>query len=100
MKLRLFAASLMLLQALAGCGEDESLNAPDLSNNGGLLQRYVAMGNSITAGLQSAGINDSTQQRSYAALFAAAAGTPFFVPSLGRPRLTSTSMASTRGAGA
>jgi lysophospholipase L1-like esterase len=86
MKLRLLAASaLLLLPALAGCGEDESLNAPDLSNNGGLLQRYVAMGNSITAGLQSAGINDSTQQRSYAAMFAAAAGTPFFVPSLAMP---------------
>lgn len=85
MKLRLLAASLLLLPVLAGCGEDESLNAPDLSNNGGLLQRYVAMGNSITAGWQSGGINDSTQQLSYAALFAEAAGTPFFIPSLSMP---------------
>lgn len=85
MKLRLLAATALLLPALAGCGEDESLNAPDLSNNGGLLQRYVAMGNSITAGLQSAGINDSTQHRSYAAMFAAAGGAPFFIPSLSMP---------------
>ena len=86
MKLRLFAVSaLLLLPAIAGCGEDDSLNAPDLSNNGGLLQRYVSMGNSITAGWQSGGINDSTQQRSYAAMFAAAAGAPFFIPSLAMP---------------
>jgi len=40
------------------------------------------MGNSITAGYQSAGINDSTQQRSYAVFFAKAAQAPFNVPSL------------------
>lgn len=85
MRLRQIAASLLLLPVLAACGDDESLNGPDLSNNGGLLQRYVAMGNSITAGLQSAGINDSLQQRSYAVLFAEAAGAPFFVPSLAMP---------------
>ena len=85
MRLRQFAASLLLLPVLAACGDDESLNAPDLSSSDGLLQRYVAMGNSITAGLQSAGINDSLQQRSYAALFAAAANAPFFVPSLQMP---------------
>lgn len=85
MNLRQLAVSACLLPLLAGCGDDESLNGPDLSNNAGLLQRYVAMGNSITAGLQSGGINDSTQQRSYAVLFAEAAGAPFFVPSLAMP---------------
>jgi hypothetical protein len=46
------------------------------------MERYVAMGNSITAGFQSAGINDSTQHLSYAVLFAGAANAPFHVPSL------------------
>ena len=44
------------------------------------MARYVSMGNSITAGYQSAGINDSTQQRSYAVLFASRADATFFVP--------------------
>lgn len=35
-----------------------------------LFRSYVALGNSITAGYQSGGINDSTQRESYARLFA------------------------------
>jgi hypothetical protein len=70
---------------LAGCHSDEALNAPDLSNNNGLFERYVSMGNSITAGFQSAGINDSTQLQSYAVLLAGAAKAPFFVPQLAKP---------------
>lgn len=86
MKLRLLAASLALaLPLLAGCRSDESLNAPDLSNNNGLFERYVSMGNSITAGFQSGGINDSTQMQSYAVLLAGAAKAPFFVPQLAKP---------------
>lgn len=86
MTLRTLAASLLLAAPLvAGCRTDESLASPDLSNNGGMLARYVAMGNSITAGLQSAGINDSTQQRSYAAVFARQARAPYFYASLNMP---------------
>ncbi len=86
MHLRHLAAFLGLaLPLAAGCRSDEALNAPDLSNNGGLLQRYVSMGNSITAGFQSAGINDSTQLQSYAVLFAAQAKAPFFEPLLSKP---------------
>ena len=33
-----------------------------------LFDRYVALGNSITAGVQSGGIDDATQRTSYAAL--------------------------------
>jgi lysophospholipase L1-like esterase len=86
---RLIAASLaLLLPVLAACHEDESLNPPDtppVPTGGPLFQRYVAMGNSITAGVQSAGINDSTQSRSYAALLAAAMGTSFTIPRLNMP---------------
>lgn len=79
---RISAALLLALPLLAGCHDNEPLNAPDLSSSNGLMARYVSMGNSITAGYQSAGINDSTQQRSYAVLFANMANAPFFVPSL------------------
>jgi hypothetical protein len=51
-----------------------------------MFKRYVAMGNSITAGIQSGGINDSTQKQSYAVLVAAAmGGDPFYYPSLNAP---------------
>jgi hypothetical protein len=83
MKLQRYTAALALaLPLLAGCYEDDPLNSPDLSTSNGLMQRYVSMGNSITAGFQSAGINDSTQHQSYAVLFAEAANAPFFIPSL------------------
>jgi hypothetical protein len=87
MKLRYLAAVALglALPLLSGCRADEALNSPNLSNNGGLLERYVSMGNSITAGFQSAGINDSTQTQSYAVLFAQQAGAPFFVPLLNKP---------------
>ncbi len=68
----------------AGCVSDEKLvttAAPTIGTP--LLARYVAMGNSITAGIQSAGINDSTQRRTYAALLAAMAKVPFTFRSFG-----------------
>ncbi|HQR17594.1 MAG TPA: SGNH/GDSL hydrolase family protein [Gemmatimonadales bacterium] len=79
---RIVAALVLALPLLAGCYDNDPLNAPDLSTSNGLMARYVSLGNSITAGFQSAGINDSTQQRSYAVLFASRANAPFFVPSL------------------
>lgn len=82
MKLSHLTASLALaFPLMAGCHSDESLRPP-LPAGGELFARYVAMGNSITAGYQSAGINDSTQRQSYAVLFANAAGTVFNIPSL------------------
>lgn len=81
-RIRIFAALLLALPLLAGCYDNDPLNAPDLSSSSGMMARYVSMGNSITAGYQSSGINDSTQQASYAVLFAARANAPFFVPSL------------------
>ncbi len=86
MTYRTLAASLLVaLPLMAGCRQDERLAPPDLSNNSGMLAHYVAMGNSITAGFQSAGINDSTQRQSYAAVFARQAGAPYFYPSLNMP---------------
>ena len=70
---------------LGACYEDEALSPPTpppASTVNALYDRPVWMGNSITAGFQSAGINDSTQQRSYAKLLAGAMGTPYFYRSL------------------
>ncbi|MEP6691742.1 MAG: SGNH/GDSL hydrolase family protein [Gemmatimonadaceae bacterium] len=72
--------------ALAACSNDHNnfLKAPTPAG-GAIFQSYVALGNSITAGYQSGGINDSTQRQSYAALLAAAMGTRYAYPSLAMP---------------
>lgn len=83
MKYSVLAASLALaLPLLAGCHSDESLQPPAPPSGGDMFARYVSMGNSITAGFQSAGIDDSTQRESYAVLFAQQAGAPFVIPDL------------------
>lgn len=80
-------APLALVAALAACVTNESLNPPtdnpDLVDP--LFARYVAFGNSITAGFQSGGINDSVQVLSYANLLAEQMGTDFNIPLLNRP---------------
>ena len=77
------AAALIFAATLAGCRADQSVAPPtSATENDGLFLRYISLGNSIAAGFQSAGINDSTQRASFAVLFAQAAGTPFAYPSL------------------
>ncbi len=73
------AAGVLLLGA---CHEDGTLEPPATPTGGALMSHYVAMGNSITAGYQSAGINDSTQKQSYAHLIAVASGAPYYYQSL------------------
>ncbi|MGH7520826.1 MAG: SGNH/GDSL hydrolase family protein [Gemmatimonadales bacterium] len=81
---RFSAAALGLLLAAAACQNDE-VNRP-FGNVpiDPLFERYVAMGNSITAGFQSGGINDSTQLQAYPVLLAQAMHSPFFPPLLNR----------------
>ncbi len=82
---RCSAAVLGLVLAAAACNNDQ-LNRPFANIPvDPLFDRYVAMGNSITAGFQSAGINDSTQQQSYAVLLARAMRSPFFAPLMNKP---------------
>ena len=76
-------AAVALLLGVA-CHNDELFLSTQPLNDA-LFTRYVAMGSSITAGFQSGGINDSTQQQSYAVLLARAMHSPFFVPSLTKP---------------
>jgi lysophospholipase L1-like esterase len=82
---RFSAAVFGLLLAAAAC-ENDTVNRPfSMIPVDPLFDRYVSMGNSITAGFQSGGILDSTQQQSYAVLLAKAMHSPVFVPSLTRP---------------
>jgi lysophospholipase L1-like esterase len=81
---RVLVAAVGLALTAAACSQDSLSPPPVPSYTGGaLFQRYVSLGNSITAGFQSAGINDSTQQQSYTLLVAKAmGGDPFYYPSL------------------
>jgi len=78
------ALAVMALGACVGDGDDlATLQTP--ANGGALFARYVSLGNSITAGFQSAGIVDSTQRNAYPNLLAQRAGTPFNQPLFARP---------------
>lgn len=80
---RAVAALAALFIVVAGC-DDEALMPPEPAA-GDLFARYAAIGNSITAGFQSGGINDSTQMESYAVLLAEGMGTEFDLPLLNQP---------------
>lgn len=67
---------------LSGCAGDETVAPPSATPVNPLFERYVAIGNSITAGFQSSGISDSTQRRSYAALLARQMNTDYAYPAL------------------
>jgi lysophospholipase L1-like esterase len=74
------------LALAAACADGDAVVQPATGSPGDeLFARYVAVGNSITAGFQSSGINDSTQLRSYPVYLAQQAGAPFGVPLLNRP---------------
>lgn len=78
----LAAAALTL--AAAGCTNDSiDINRPTPADP--IFTRYVALGNSITAGYQSSGINDSTQKESYAKIVADQMHTGYNYPALAGP---------------
>ena len=83
----LAAAALATLAALGACvGDGDVLSPPVTPAAGAMFVRYVSLGNSITAGFQSAGIVDSTQRNAYPNLLARAAGNiPFQQPMFARP---------------
>lgn len=69
--------------AITACSSDNGVAGGTPADP--LFKTYVSIGNSITAGLQSGGINDSTQKESYAVLIARAAHTGFRIPLLNKP---------------
>ena len=79
------AAALAFLCAVAACSNDELLHPANLTPLDPLFASYVSMGTTVTAGWQSDGINDSTQDQSFAVLVAQQMQTPFFVPLMNRP---------------
>ena len=81
---RIFAAAALGF-ALGACHNDVLFTPPNFVPIDPLFTRYVSMGNSITAGFQSGGINDSTQRQAYPVLLATAMQSPFFVPLMNRP---------------
>src|SRR5438477_9432697 len=87
MTIRRISLAAGLVLAAAGCSNDDLITSPVPPYKGGaMFQRYVSLGNSITAGFQAGGINDSTQKQSYAVkLSVAMEGDPFYRPSLTIP---------------
>lgn len=78
------AVALSLCATIAGCSDTKELVRPDAPADP-IFTSYAALGNSITAGVQSGGINSTTQSQSYAVLLAQKMGTPFSVPYLQLP---------------
>jgi len=77
------AAALILSTALVACSDkNDVLGGKPVDP---LFKTVISMGNSITSGYQSGGINDSTQMQSYAVLFAHQVNTGFRVPLLNKP---------------
>ncbi len=76
----------MATPLLLSCNDDSLLPAEPVDE---IFSRYAAMGNSITAGFQSGGINDSTQLESYSVILAQAmgleTGRDFTYPSIAMP---------------
>src|ERR671912_471818 len=71
--------------AVVACETSRDVLGPVTPSGGDIFQRYVSIGNSITAGFQSNGINDSTQRQAYPVLLARAMGTRFAYPALVMP---------------
>src|SRR5215467_8282665 len=69
--------------AFLACTGDDHIVVPTPNNP--IFASYVALGNSLTAGFQSGGINDSTQRQSYALLLARSMHTRYAFPSLTMP---------------
>ena len=80
-----FAAAVVLTAIVGACGKDsiDIVAAPAAVDP--IFRTYVALGNSITAGYQSGGINDSTQRQSYARLLAGQMRTRYAYASLAGP---------------
>jgi len=81
-------AAIGAILAIAACSSDKDLLGPATPPGGDIFKSYVALGNSITAGFQSNGINDSTQRQSYALLLARQMGTQYHYASLAMPGCT------------
>ena len=78
-------AAVGALAVLASCESKHPTLGDVPMKTSDIFRSYVALGNSITAGYQSGGINDSTQRQSYARLLAGSMGTQYHYASLNAP---------------
>lgn len=80
---------LLLALAVAGCTDAPTSSPPRVApaltqaEATNALARYVAIGTSVSMGVQSTGVNASTQRESWTAQLAARAGTPLELPLIG-----------------
>jgi hypothetical protein len=77
------AAALLAAAVITACSSSKDVTVQQAVDP--MFQSYASLGNSVTAGYQSGGINDSTQRMSYPSIFAAAANTRFAQPNLAMP---------------
>lgn len=78
---RLSTALLLCAGLLTACSDRGVAPIPEQN----LFERYVALGNSITAGVQSDGLNDSTQAETYPVMLARRANAKFDYARLSKP---------------
>ena len=78
-----FGLALLLALPLVAACNNEAVMPPVAADP--MLVRYASFGNSLAAGLQSGGMNDSVQSEAYPVLLAAAMETDFVVPLLRSP---------------
>src|SRR5690348_16061476 len=90
MSIRTCARSLgvLLLVVAASCTDKSAKVLGVVAPNNDLFHHYVSIGNSITMGWMSDGVNDTTQKRSYAFLLAQQMQTRFAYPSFAIPGCT------------
>jgi lysophospholipase L1-like esterase len=75
-------ASLAVVIASCSNGENQEALGPSLTGANSIFQSYVAIGNSITAGYQSSGINNAGQLAAYPNLLARQMGARYAYPAL------------------
>jgi lysophospholipase L1-like esterase len=92
MRISRLAIAALALPLLAGCSslvDNQTMGPHGTPSGGATFANYVALGTSISAGVQSGGINDSTQKQAFPYLLATAMGlTPgvnWFYPSFTNP---------------
>ncbi|MEJ2186368.1 MAG: GDSL-type esterase/lipase family protein [Gemmatimonadota bacterium] len=75
-----------LIIAGTACVKDDTVTPKYIPPEGGdLFIRYVALGNSLTAGYQSGGINQDLQEQAYPVLLAQKAGATFGIAAINNP---------------
>ncbi len=95
MRISRLAIAALALPLLAGCSslvDNQTMGPHGTPSGGAMFANYVALGTSISAGVQSGGIDDSTQKQAFPYLLAEAMGlTPgvnWFYPSFPFPGCT------------